>query len=190
MAVKSLANIKLGLKQDLPVMVVALLPSPGRIRENALMNHTLRNCYKDFRGIFPLLVCLGIVSGCGGSDGLDRLHIKGTVKVNGAPLESGRISFLPTEGTSGPATGTVIESGQFEIPLAQGPVQGKHRIEIMAVRPTGQKIREGSGSENPDALVEEVEQYIPQKYNQKSELTADLNESNAQSVEFDLKLPE
>lgn len=154
------------------------------------MNHRLRFCYRDFGGILPLLVCLGIVSGCGGSDGLERLHVKGTVKVNGAPLKSGRISFLPTAGTSGPATGTLIESGQFEIPLAQGPVQGKHRIEIMAVRPTGKKIREGSGSENPDALVEEVEQFIPRKYNQKSELTVELNDSNAQSVEFDLKVPE
>lgn len=70
---------------------------------------------------------------------LDRLHVKGTFKVNGAPLKSGRISFLPTAGTSGPATGTVIENGPFELPLAQGPVQGKHRIEIVAVRLTGKK---------------------------------------------------
>lgn len=154
------------------------------------MNYALRFCYRDCGEFILLLFCLSVVSGCGGSEGLDRLHVKGTVKVNGAPLKSGRISFLPTEGTPGPATGTVIENGQFEILLAQGPVQGKHRVEIMAVRPTGKKIPEGSGSENPDALVEEVEQFLPPKYNQKSELTADLNEANAQSVEFDLKLPE
>ena len=77
--------------------------------------------------------------GCGGSDGLDHLHVKGTVKVNGTSLENGRISFLPTGETLGPSTGTVIQNGQFEIPLAQGPVTGKHRIEIMAVRPTGKK---------------------------------------------------
>lgn len=154
------------------------------------MNYILRYCYRDCGVVFPLWVCLCMMSGCGESDGLDRLHVKGTVTVNGAPLKNGRISFLPTEGTSGPATGTVIENGQFEIPLEQGPMQGKHRIEIMAVRPTGQKIREGSGSENPDAFVEEVEQFIPPKYNLKSELTAELNEPNAQSVAFDLKLSE
>jgi len=154
------------------------------------MNYILRYCYRDCGMNFPLLVCLCMMSGCGGSDGLDRLHVKGTVTVNGALLKSGRISFLPMEGTSGPATGTVIENGRFEIPLVQGPLQGKHRVEIMAVRPTGQKIREGSGSENPDALVEEVEQFISPKYNQKSELTAELDESNAQSVEFNLKQPQ
>lgn len=154
------------------------------------MNYGLWYRYVRCGRILSLLVGLSILSGCGESDGLDHLHVKGTVKVNGAPLDNGRISFLPTGGTPGPSTGTVIKNGEFEIPLAQGPVAGKHRIEIMAVRPTGRKIREGSGSENPDELVEEVEQFIPPKYNQKSELTTDLNESNAESVAFDLKLDE
>lgn len=58
------------------------------------------------------------------------------------------------------------------------------------MRPTDQKIREGSGSENRDALADEVEQFISLKYNQKSELTVELDESRAQNAELDLKQPE
>ncbi|TWU41816.1 hypothetical protein Poly41_01080 [Novipirellula artificiosorum] len=56
--------------------------------------------------------------------------MSGKVEVDGHPIRSGSISFLPNRGTSGPAATTVIVDGQYVFSALNGPYQGPHQIMI------------------------------------------------------------
>lgn len=126
--------------------------------------------------------------GCGGSDG--RLGLKGTVTLDGQPLTEGAIVFIPEPGTQGPAAGGKIVDGQFTVAAAKGTMTGAFRVKITALRKTGKKVfdptaqMQGSGAR--DELVDELKQYIPARYNSKSELTADVVDGGKNRFEFAL----
>src|SRR5262245_59243361 len=92
----------------------------------------MRNCTQIWR-FSPVLAVLLLAAGCGG-DPLGRHAISGSVKVDGAPLASGNISFQPTEGqpTSG---GAVVSAGKYAVPREGGLVAGKYRVSINAPVP-------------------------------------------------------
>lgn len=67
--------------------------------------------------------------GCGGeSDG--RISVHGGVTLDGEPVPSGSISFLPAAGTSGPSATGRIENGTYEIPARLGPTAGEYTATI------------------------------------------------------------
>ena len=66
------------------------------------------------------------LAGCGG-DPLGRHAISGTVKVDGAPLTKGNISFQPTE-EQPTMSGAVVQAGKYSIPRQNGLVAGKYRV--------------------------------------------------------------
>lgn len=136
-------------------------------------------------GIAALLLLVG----CSGGDSqLSRVEVSGLVYVNDKPLKEGQITFKPVEGTPGPSVGGDIVDGNFTIPEASGPCQGTHRVEIRAVRSTGRKIAGGMDSSAAES-VDEVEQFIPQQYNTKSTLTADVTPETASELTFQLEVP-
>ena len=119
--------------------------------------------------------CLLLVmaAGCGRGDG--RATVKGNVWLDGAPLESGSIALVPSPGSSGVAAGGVIKNGTYSI-TKKGPLPGEYQVQITAWRKTGQMVpaptigpvaKEGE-------MVEQTEQYIPEKYNESSELTVEI----------------
>lgn len=135
-------------------------------------------------GAAGLLLVLAI--GCGGSDG--RLEVSGSVKVDGQPLESGSISFIPAAGTRGPSAGAEIKQGRYSIAAEGGPVPGKYRVEIKGMRKTGRRIKDGF-PHPPDDMVDEIEQFLPPKYSTaQSELTAELTPGRNEAADFDLRL--
>ncbi|UUO06512.1 hypothetical protein M4951_24610 [Blastopirellula sp. J2-11] len=133
-----------------------------------------------------LLLLLGCDSG---DQGLSRASVSGSVYVNGEPLQTGLIAFKPTQGTPGPSVGGNIVGGVFNIPQVDGPCQGTHRVEVRAMRATGRRSKEGSGSETPDRVVEEIAQYIPEKYNRRSDLVAELTTSKVDGLTYELEVP-
>ena len=118
----------------------------------------------------PVMAALtiGMLVGCGRSDSLPRGAVEGTVTFNGDPLAEGIIRFIPSGETQGPMAETAIRDGVFAMPKASGPCVGTQRVEILAFRKTGRKIM-NEGVEN-----EEVEQFIPARYNASSELSATI----------------
>lgn len=70
------------------------------------------------------------VTGCGGTDGLNRVEVQGDVTVNGVPVKAGRVNFVPEGGTHGPASGAPISAGKFAIPAGRGPVPGKYAVRV------------------------------------------------------------
>ncbi len=130
-------------------------------------------------------ILLPFALGCGG--GGDRVEVGGAVTLDGQPLESGAISFVPLAGTQGPSAGAEIKQGRYAIDAEGGPVPGKYRVDIIATRKTGRRIKDGF-PHPPDDLVDEIEQYLPPKYNTQSELTAELKPGANQGVDFELRL--
>ncbi len=141
--------------------------SPGRNLRRVLFSHTLL-------GVF-VLVCIG----CGQGPS-NRASVAGKVTVEGKPLEEGSIVFIPTEGTAGPTAGGRILNGSYAIGAPKGPVVGTARVEIRAVRETGKISTYGF-----DAGQKERVQYIPARYNDDSQLRADLKRGR-NSLDFEL----
>lgn len=83
-----------------------------------------------------LFVLVALLCGCGGSNGA-QLH--GPVTLNGQPIESGTLQFLPADG-SGQPVGAEIKQGTYAV--ADVPV-GKTTVMITALRETGEVIEEG-----------------------------------------------
>ncbi|MDA0835946.1 MAG: hypothetical protein O2955_17725 [Planctomycetota bacterium] len=110
------------------------------------------------------------LTGCGKSD-LDRANVSGQVSFDGKPIEVGTIAFVPTGDTKGPVSGGRIENGTYTLTGAQGAVIGSHKVEITGTRKTGEKI-----PAVPPATgeMELTEQFIPEKYNKQTTLTADI----------------
>ena len=106
-----------------------------------------------------------LLGGCGRSDS-DRVEIEGTVTLNNNPLEKGLVSFRPQPGTASPSAGAKIVDGKFFVAPEGGLLPGKFRVEITASRPTGQEVR----TRFFDQTVQLQQQYIPDKYNTKSQL--------------------
>jgi hypothetical protein len=125
-------------------------------------------------------LCLAMIGGCSRSTG--RQAIEGTVTLDGTPLAEGSIVFLPQPGTKSPTCGGTVLQGHFSIAPAGGAACGTFRVEITAVRKTGKKVI----SPKDNQLVDEVQQYIPAKYNQQSELTVTVSEQGPNRFDFPL----
>ncbi len=123
--------------------------------------------------------CLGLlVSGCSQPIGPDGTPVSGKVTFDGAPLESGRITFRDPQGQAASAGGEIRNGTySFKSPTAH------MTVEVLANREIPGKFDES----NPGVKIPLTEQYIPEKYNTKSELTADVGAGKTNEFNFDLK---
>jgi hypothetical protein len=140
----------------------------------------MRNRIRSLRWLFPALACLTVLGGCG-KDSL-RQAIDGTVTLDGAPLAKGYISFRPEVGSPGPTAGAEVVDGKYSISTEGGTFAGKFRVEITASRRSGKKIPDRFTGE----LVDEYAQYLPERYNTQSELTAEVKGEGENQFEFTL----
>ena len=131
--------------------------------------------------LFPLAVVLGsaIFGGCGKTE---RLGIQGAVSLDGKPLEKGNITFRPLAGTASPSAGAQIVDGKFSIARERGLLPGKFRVEITASHPTDRKVRDRMTG----ATVTAIDQYLPARYNEQSQLEASVASNGANRFEFAL----
>jgi hypothetical protein len=121
-------------------------------------------------GVFTL------VAGCSSSSTVGTLD--GTVTLDGAPLKSGLIRFVPIDGQT-PTADATIADGDFRatVPL------GDKRVEITAPQVTGQR----KAYDTPDSpMVDTIRELLPAKYNVNSELTYKV-EPGSQTHEFALQ---
>lgn len=116
-------------------------------------------------------VAILCAAGCGTSSGPIRGAVSGEVTLDGAPIDDGVITFIPTGATQGAPAGTSIAAGRYSLDAGQGPTVGTHRVEIVANRKTGKKLPAIAPATGE---VEEVEQYLPARYNTQSELKAEI----------------
>lgn len=120
-------------------------------------------------------------SGCGSEPGPPRVPVAGEVRLDGAPLPSGTITFAPVDGNAG-AFGEV-KDGAFRFGAADGPSPGLHTVEVVAVRPTGRKV---ASPDLPGETEDEARNVIPPRYNARTELRAEVRPGSENTFRFDL----
>lgn len=129
---------------------------------------------------------LGIVVGCGGGpEGPSTVLVSGTVNYDGDPLPEGRIILRPAEGEGRSYSGR-IENGSFSFESEPGA----KRVEITATREVEVDSSELTPEEQEQMEPGETtvpEQYIPERYNKKSELTEEVTEGGDNDFTFDLE---
>lgn len=129
------------------------------------------------RGCTPWLLMFALLAvGCGGSTGPAARTVSGVVTLDGEPLKAGEIRFRPADGLSSGGAGK-IEDGKYSF-LSPDDVM---RVEILAYREIPGKFVEP----NPGERYPATEQMIPAKYNENSELTAEVQRGQ---TEFNFEL--
>ena len=99
-----------------------------------------------------------VVAGC--TDSASRTYpVSGTITFDGAPVESGSITFEDAAGGAGAASGG-IKNGRYD--LRSRP--GKKKVSITAYRTKG----------DPNEPTPSMESYIPSKYNSQTVLTEEV----------------
>lgn len=129
------------------------------------------------------VILTGALAGCGGSSDLpDLVPVSGTVTLDGKPLEGASVFFELQDDVEGKKSsfGQTDSSGKYELTFGggTGARPGKHLVKISKQESAGGDA-EGSGAS-------EVKQLVPEKYNNKSELTVEVSADSAEH-NFDLK---
>ncbi len=138
------------------------------------------------------LCCVCIVAatlvGCG-REGLERVIVSGTVTYRGEALASGRIVFLPTKGTRAPLSGAEIVDGKYTVEAKGGVPVGTHKVKITAQRVDPKFAARGEVLPNSyrDVGGPPIQQYIPERYNARTELEITIPPGAGEITEvFDL----
>ncbi len=125
---------------------------------------------RSFLSRLTVVFALLLFAGCAG-DG--KYPVSGTVTWNGEPIPDGHIIFTPVDAALGPDA-VQFSAGKFSFRASPG----EKRVEIFADRPLGK----------PDPVMNVVahEQYIPTRYNEETELVADVTPGGSNDFQFDL----
>jgi hypothetical protein len=145
----------------------------GSILEQRMQSLAIR-CY--------FLIICGIAFMCASGCGGPTFDVEGTVEMDGKPVDSGAISFEPADG-KGRDFGGVITDGKFKFVTPPGVDAGKKIVRITGMQKTGKKI---SAFASGDAMVDEAIPF-PKRYNETSELSANLEAGKVNRFDFKMK---
>ncbi len=127
-------------------------------------------------GVAGFVLLLVVQPGCRGSDGMSG--VSGTVTLDGKPLESGAISFIPVDGQSTTAGGE-IKQGHYSVQVPPAAM----KVSISSPKVVGKKKL----YDTPDSPEMEVTQEaVPARYNEQTELKIDVK-SGTNKQDFDLQ---
>jgi hypothetical protein len=144
------------------------------------------------RVVFVVAAFVAIAAAFVGCNRSTRLPVSGTVTVDGQPLAGGEIAFAPASPGQGNSAGAAIERGKYSISADKGLLPGDYKVLIHAFRGTGKKTWDGMGEptapESQKKYVEQLEQYVPTRYNEATELTASIRPGKSNNVNFDLQI--
>lgn len=132
------------------------------------------------KNLTRLLVLAAVVAvelslcGCGSPRRPGLVTISGIVTFDGSPLEEGFIMFESID-ASHPPESAPIKLGKYEAFVWPG----KAIVRIIASR---QVSEQNSTSANPPAW----EDFVPARYNERSELTAEIESQGRNEMNFDL----
>lgn len=95
-----------------------------------------------------VLATTPFLSGCG--DG--TVKVRGSVTLDGEPVNDGSVSFQPAEG-NGPSGGCSVTEGQFEVTPGLAP--GKYKVSVRGGRKTGKRVSAGPPLP-PGSMIDEM----------------------------------
>jgi hypothetical protein len=123
------------------------------------------------RTISLLFVLLLASFGC--DSGPSLYEITGKVSFDGVPVAKGDITLRPEKPSTAPQ-GAMIKDGSFQMKASEG----KYKVEIISTRVVPGK----KGPMGEDA----IEEFIPQKYNTKTTLGAEVKTTGKNELLFEL----
>ncbi len=153
----------------------------------------MRNVFANSLQCGSLMLCcvlLLVTSGCGRPTGPQRVAVQGAILFDGQPLPAGQIRFIPTEGTKGPSAAGSVKKGFFEFNSTNGPIVGKHRVEIEAIPNVAFELDDEAAyakAQKEKNAVPLPPQPIPPQYNERSTLTATVDPKGDKKFNFDLE---
>ena len=128
-------------------------------------------------GCLLLAMSIGL-TGCGGPKPPPTAIVSGSITLDGAPLEEGSITFVPSDG-NGATAGAPIVGGNYSATVPLGP----KRVEIRAPKVVGSR----KTYDTPDSpTIDIIEELIPAEYNNDSKLTTTVTVSKSDG-NFELK---
>lgn len=148
-------------------------PSPLHLRRDALL-------------VLWLLSSLPLAGCGGGGDELPREEIIGSVALDGTPLASGTITFMPEDpGSTGTQAGAAIAGGAFKVRREEGPVPGTYRVSISSTEEVAPKA--GKGPALPgDGDAPLIRERIPARYNSQTTLKATVEKGGKNVFDFSI----
>lgn len=144
--------------------------------------------------VLPLMVLFA----CGPENPLGRRAVTGRIMLDGSPLKSGHIQFVPLE-SGGVAAGAMIHKGEYRFEKLRGLPPGKYRVQIFSPVTASESAAQSPPSDGPPGLASDVApnmpraalrtgiERIPSRYNSASELTAEITAAGPTRFDFDLK---
>lgn len=83
--------------------------------------------------VLSSLLCL-VLLGCGGGDGVNRVHVSGTATFDGQPIVYGHVNFMPDAGHTAPPGFAEIIDGKYDTAEVNGRgiVEGPHLVRVTA----------------------------------------------------------
>jgi hypothetical protein len=156
-------------------------------------NHDRMGCVERTNGSWrvsrTLLLMTFFLAGCGGNRGPERVLVSGTVTYKGAPVNEGRIRFIPAAASEVPMSGAYIVEGKYQVDGRGGIPVGTHKVQIEGYRWTGAATpKNPPQSAAPDAIQGSVgSQFLPPKYNTETQLEITIPPGSGKIVKnFDL----
>ena len=125
-----------------------------------------------FSAILPLAAAC---SGCGGGDKLGRVPVTGTATYESVPIVLGSVTFRPDDPTM-QSEALDITDGKFSGNL----IPGKKRYEVRSYEIVTPKLPANS----PEAGESFRKQLLPEKFNDKSELTIEVDGKTPLTIEL------
>ena len=124
-----------------------------------------------------------LAGGCGPANPLGRKAVSGKITLNGAPLESGNISFFP-KSDKGVSGGAVIVDGAYSIETEKGLPEGEYLVRIFAAAPDTRapdpNLPPGPRTSPPGIDL------IPPEYNTKSDQVVRVTAEGPNEFSFDI----
>jgi hypothetical protein len=125
--------------------------------------------------------CFSLLAGCGEEIDPGYKPVSGTVFLDGKPLADALIAFTPEEGST--ASGRTDGNGQYTLFYAArrpGARVGQNMVEI-----TKEAVASGRADEF-SAMTEEESELLPSRYNTQTELSATVQPTNDNVIDFQL----
>lgn len=141
-------------------------------RADRLGGNRRRATYGLVRNLPSILLLLVVAVGCG-PGGPTTYPVSGTVTFDGEAMPDGFIMFTGTDSTIPPTTGKIAD-GKYSL----NATADTHRVEIQASRLVG--------PENPIMGLRAKAQYVPDRYNIESTLSAKVDAAGENRFPFEL----
>lgn len=160
-------------------------PLVSSVKEHPLFRSFVNQSGRLFGNSVLNVMLVLAICGCGGPEGPATVTVTGSVSLDGKPVTSGQIIFHDVAGVEKAYAG-VIEDGEFSFPSTTG----QKKVSITSPQEVaGSSIIVGGtpgdpvSAENPAPQILES---IPAKYNDQTELTANVTTTGDNTFPFEL----